>query len=585
MEDLKYTEILKLNKELTGSLITKPYNIGILSNVTVNAFKEILEYSCRVNQIEPNIELGNFDNIVQDSAIFHHKDLLIIFYDTLNIIDSIEGFFEDLDEDIYNNYKQKIFTELSIIFDNLKSTPAVLFNTFSGAYYPSNILSPLRINHFVKELNKYLLDYAPSNFKIIDIDKIYTYLGIKQSIDYRFYQSSKAPYTLSFFKAYVSSLEVLLLKFNGKLRKALIFDCDNTLWKGIIGEDGIENIEMSQLDIPGKYFYKIQQIAIYLSKKGVIIGLCSKNNESDIQEVFNSQSDMLLKAENIVITKINWDDKASNLRAIAKELNIGLDSIVFLDDSPFEVNLIKEQLPQVLTLQVPSNLSAYPEFLLKNVYKYFNLSPTSDDVQKTKMYKDQFQREIMKVEFNSIEDYLASLEIELEIKIDDPENISRISQLTQKTNQFNLTTYRYTENQIRQYMNSNNQYVFALFVKDKYGDSGLTGVCIIKEDESNSNQMIIDTFLMSCRIIGRNIEHAFINTIIEFIKYGGYATLKAQFIPTQKNIQVAKFYDVLGFNLEQEQETHKLYRLDIKNYMPHIIDYIKVSNTLRDYSV
>ncbi|HMG16584.1 MAG TPA: HAD-IIIC family phosphatase, partial [Saprospiraceae bacterium] len=438
MENLKYTEILQLNKVLATKPVGKPYNIGILSNVTINSLKEILEYSCRVNQIEPNIEIGNFDNIVQDSAIFNHKDLLIIFYDTLNIIDSIDGLFESLDDDSYNNYKQKIFTELSIIFENLKSTPAVIFNTFSDAYYPNNILTPSIISLFIKELNKYLLDFAPANFILIDIDKIYTQLGFKQCIDYRFYLSSKAPYTLSFFKTYVSLIEPILLKFNGKLKKALIFDCDNTLWKGIIGEDGIENIEMSSLNIPGKYFHKIQELAVYLSQKGIIIGLCSKNNEEDIKEVFKNHKDMFLKEENIVITKINWDDKVSNLRGIANDLNIGLESIVFVDDSSFEVNLIKEQLPEVLTLQVPTNLSEYPDFLLKKVFHYFNLSLTSDDVQKTTMYKEQFKRVNAKFEFNNIEDYLASLEIELEIKMNDTECISRISQLTQKTNQFNL---------------------------------------------------------------------------------------------------------------------------------------------------
>lgn len=581
MENLKYTEILQFNKSLTGKILSKAYNIGVLANVTVNSFKEILEYSCRVNNIEPNIEIGNFDNIVQDSSKFYQKDLLIIFYDTLNIIDNIDGYFEDLTEESYINYKQKIITELSIIFENLKSTTAVIFNTFSDAYYPSSILVSLKVSLFVEELNKYLIDFAPSNFTIVNIDKIYSKVGIQQCIDKRFYLSSKAPYTLKFFKAYVSFIENLILKNNGKLKKALIFDCDNTLWKGIIGEDGIENIEMSPLAIPGMFFSQIQQLAVYLSKKGVIIGLCSKNNEADVQEVLKNHKDMVLKEENIVISKINWGDKASNLRAIARELNISLDSLVFIDDSSFEINLIKEQLPEVLSLQVPANIAEYPEFILNNIYKYFNLLPNKDDIQKTQMYKAQFQRETDKNAFNSIEDYLASLAIEVEIITDDLLQIPRIAQLTQKTNQFNLTTFRYTDNQIEQFMKSNNHYVFAMFVKDKFGDNGLTGVCIVKEDDYDSKKMIIDTLLMSCRIIGRNIEYAFINTIINKLSSLGYVSLIANYIPTSKNIQVAEFYDNLGFKLEKELEDLKQYSLNINNYTPKQNEYVKVSNRLK----
>ncbi|MBA3682429.1 MAG: HAD-IIIC family phosphatase [Bacteroidetes bacterium] len=578
MENLKYTEILQLNKSMVGKINSKPYTIGVLSNVTVNSFKEILEYNCRINQIEPQLEIGNFDNIVQDSAVFNKKDLVVIFYDTLNIVDSVSDFFEDLNDATYANLKQKLFTELSIIFENLKTTPSVIFNLFSDEYFPFNFLTETKIKLFVNELNKYVEANAPANFKLIDINRIFSQTGFKQSFDNRFYLSSKAPYTVAFLKNYVLAIENIILKNCGKLKKAVIFDCDNTLWKGIIGEDGMENIDMSASSKHGAYFHNIQKLAVYLSKRGIIVGLCSKNNEADVLEVLRTHKDMVLKEEHIVITKVNWQDKASNLRAIAEELNIGVDSLVFIDDSSFEINLIKEQLPEVLALQVPTTLSEYPDLILKYIYRYFNLTLNSDDVKKTQMYKEQFQRENAKTAYASIEDYLASLEIELKILKDDNSYVPRIAQLTQKTNQFNLTTYRYTESQVEQFMASDKQFVFAMFVKDKFGDNGLTGVCIIKENEKDPKNAVIDSLLMSCRIIGRNIEYVYVNTIIENIAAKGYESISAQFIPTKKNAQVESFYENVGLQLKETKDGAKEYQLDIRNFSGKKVDYIKVIN-------
>lgn len=577
MENLKYTEILQLNKNLLGTIASKPYEIGILSNVTVNSFQEVLEYSCRLNQIEPKVEIGNFDNIVQDSAVLKNKDLIIIFYDVLNIVDQVSDFFEDLDQEKYNNLKYKLYTEIDIIFENLKNTSAVVFNSFSSAYYYNNNFSISKIETFVNELNTYLEQKKTNNINIINIDKLFTHVGFKQSIDYRFYHSSKAPYTLSFLKSYVNSIEPLILKNNGRLKKAIIFDCDNTLWKGVVGEDGIEGIDMSPTSKFGKFYHFVQRIAVYLSKRGVIVGLCSKNNEQDVLDVLRNHKDMILNEDHIVIKKINWLDKASNLRDIASELNIGIDSLIFVDDSDFEINLIKEQVPEIFTIQVPTLISDYPDVVFKKAIKYFNLVLNAEDAKKTEIYKQQFERENSKTAFSSIEDYLASLEIELIVVKNDQLHIPRIAQLTQKTNQFNLTTKRYTENQIQQFVSNINFEVYAMFVNDKFGDNGLTGVCIAYEDEKNPQIVKIDSLLMSCRIIGRNIEFVYLNYIINDLAKKGYQIIKADYIPTKKNGQVEYFYDNIGLKLVDNIDGTKHYLLDISNYEPKNVDYIKIN--------
>ena len=579
MENLKYTEILQLNKALVGTIQSKPYEIGVLSNVTVNSFKEVLEYSCRLNQIEPKVEIGNFDNIVQDSVVFKNKDLIIIFYDVLNIVDQVSEFFEDLEEEKYNNLKNKLFTEIDIIFENLSNSASVIFNSFSSAYYNNNNnnVQVSKIETFVKELNAYLEEKKTNNVSIVNIDKLFAHIGFKQSIDYRFYHSSIAPYTFAFLNNYVAAIETVILRNTGKHKKAIIFDCDNTLWKGVIGEDGMEGIDMSPTSKSGKFYHFVQRIAVFLSKRGVIVGLCSKNNEQDVLDILRNHKDMILKEEHIVIKKVNWVDKASNLRAIASELNIGIDSLVFVDDSYFEINLIKEQVPEITTIQVPTSISDYPDLVLKNVYTYFNLVINSDDTKRTEIYKQQFERENSKTFFSSIEDYLASLEIELKVVKNDKTHMPRIAQLTQKTNQFNLTTYRYTESQVDHFMVDNKHDVYAMFVKDKFGDNGLTGVCIAKDDENDPKTVILDTLLMSCRIIGRNIEFVYVSHIIKDLANKGYQTLTADYIPTKKNNQVEDFYDKVGLNLIENIDGTKHYSLNIAHFEPKKVDYIKIN--------
>jgi FkbH-like protein len=540
----------------------------------------VLEYSCRLNQISPKVELGNFDNIVQDSAVFKNKDLIIIFYDVLNIVDHVSEFFEDLEEEKYSNLKDKLFTEINIIFENLSNTASVIFNSFSSAYYNNNNVQVSKIETFVKELNAYVEQKKTSNISIVNIDKLFAHIGFKQSIDYRFYHSSKAPYTFVFLKNYVAAIETVILRNTGKLKKAVIFDCDNTLWKGVVGEDGMEGIDMSPTSKYGKFYHLVQRIAVFLSKRGIIIGLCSKNNEQDVLDVLRNHNDMVLKEDHIVIKKVNWIDKANNLRAIASELNIGIDSLVFVDDSNFEINLIKEQIPEILTIQVPTAISDYPDLILKNVYTYFNLILNSDDARKTEMYKRQFERENSRNAFSSIEDYLASLEIELTVVKNVKAHMPRIAQLTQKTNQFNLTTNRYTESQVDYFMEDNKHEVYAMFVKDKFGDNGLTGVCITKEDEKNPKNVIIDSLLMSCRIIGRNIEFVYVNHIIKDLANKGYQSLIADYVPTKKNAQVEDFYDKIGLAYIENIDGTKHYSLNIANFEPYKLGYIKINTEL-----
>jgi FkbH-like protein len=576
MENLRYTEILQLNNELAKEYFNSEFSAKILSNVTVNSFKEIFECSLRIKKINPLVEIGNFDNIVQDSVNSSNHNLVFVFYDILNIIDNVSSYFESLEEDSILELEQKIKSEIELILVNLRATPTVIFNTFSTAAIVSPFVNTTKLEKFVHGLNDYLYNLTTKNLVLVNTDKIIFELGRAQAFDFRFYQSAKAPYTISFFKTYLRAIESTILKVSGKVKKAIIFDCDNTLWKGVIGEDGLENIQMTANTSYGKAFFDVQCIAKHLSKNGILVGLCSKNNLSDVEEVINKHKDMVLSNDDIIIKKVNWNDKATNLQEIASELNIGVDSLLFIDDSDYEINLVKERLPDLKTFQVPKNSYLYKNELLDFIYQNTCLVVSAEDLKKTEQYKEQLVRESNKSNFDSMDSYLSSLKIKLDIHKDNFRQISRVSQLTQKTNQFNLTTHRYTESEIEEYMNSNTNHVFTTSVSDKFGDSGLTVVCIVLIDKYKAHATI-DSLLMSCRIIGRNIEFVFIDQVFQFLKSVGVKTIDSRFLKTAKNNQVSCFYDKIGFSINKDEDNQKEYSLDMGDYKNSNIDYIEIN--------
>jgi FkbH-like protein len=577
MMELKYSEILKLNKELENHFTSSSYNITVLSNVIVHQIKEILEYLLRSEVINANVRLGDFDNIVQDSKKYQNSNAVIIFWELCNIIDGLQYKIELINNGQLDEILEKTKSEIDLVLKNFEKTSLVLINKFTSLSFSSLNIRKNNLDELADQLNQYLENRVPANVRLVKLEKVISNMGLNNCLDLRYYYSSKALYTVDFFKAYAEYVKPYVMSANGKSKKALIFDCDNTLWKGILGEDGFDNIEMSTGTKDGNIFAEIQSTALALNRQGVLIGLCSKNNPGDVDEVIKSHPDMQFRDEHITINKSNWSDKVSNLKAIAQELNIGLDSLVFVDDSSFEVNLIREQLPEVTVLQVPDRLYEYPKMLRENMGIFYNLSFSDEDSKKNEMYKQQVKRETVKKEFSGIKDYLASLELKMTIFENDKSIIPRMSQMTQKTNQFNLTTKRYTEGDIQNFINDSNSDVYAFSVSDKFGDSGISGLSIVTENGA-PERAEIDTFLMSCRVIGRNIEYAFLNYIIKKIKEKKIIDLRAHYIQTPKNEQVKTFYEKCSFSLIESTDSGRNYSLDIKNYMSKQINYIKVVN-------
>lgn len=563
MINMKYSEIIKENKKLEQNEKPK-YQIAILSNIMVHQSKEICEYSLRQNGINAEVALGDYDNIVQDSLKYQNAHSVLIFWELWNLIDGLQYKIESLSDDEFSAVIDKTKHEMDIVFHNLSNVSLVVVNKLSSLVFNHFSLKQNRIDILMNELNQYLA--TKKNIILIEIDKVIASISIEKSIDLRYYYSSKTLYSIEFYKKYFEYIKPIFLATNGKTKKALIFDCDNTLWKGILGEDGFDKI---------KIYNEVQYLALQLSKKGVILGLCSKNNPQDVDEVLEKHPKMILRDENIVIKKVNWEDKATNLKSIAKELNIGLDSIVFIDDSDFEVNLIKEELPMIEVFQVPNKEYEYAIMIRDILNLFYNPKETKEDLEKVKMYKTQIKRAKEEENITDIEEYLKGLGLNITYFIDDISQADRISQMTQKTNQFNLTTKRYTKIDIETFINNKNMSVISISVNDKFGDSGIVGLAIL---EFKNDLAIIDTFLMSCRVLGRNIEYRFMDIIFDILKDKSISKVNSVYIKTLKNDQVSDLYDRYGFEVLEKDENLTRYRMLVKNYKNKNLNYIGVKN-------
>ena len=347
----------------------------------------------------------------------------------------------------------------------------------------------------------------------------------------------------------ISALSEMILRYVSAVRKSrkkcIAVDLDNTLWGGVIGEDGVEGIVLSN-NKEGARFKDTQRVLKRMREHGVMLAILSKNNPEDVEPVFK-HPDMLLKHEDFVAEVINWESKPANLKKLAKDLNIGSDSFVFLDDNPAEREQMKAECPEVTVLDFPKDTSLLPAVLSKAYDDYFfSLEVTGEDAKKTEMYRAESRRKADMTGATSVEDYLRNLEMTMELHLMMPDEEKRVTQLTNKTNQFNVTTHRYTEEEIHRFAESEDSDVVTVHMADKYGDQGLVAVLILKYQGEEAE---VDSFLMSCRVMGRDAEKEIMAKVKERMKARGVKTIRATYIKSAKNTPVEKLFDRLGFSL------------------------------------
>lgn len=575
---MRFLDILKENRKLGAELKSSKYKIGIISNITVVPLKDTLELSLRREGINAEVILGDYDSIIQDSIKFASFDAVIVIWEAVNFINGLHYCADNLTTKEHSDFRQKMEAEINLVMSNLKNTPLVMVNNFSATPSETFALNSGTLNQLCHYLNKRLEEIVQPNQVIVDLDKILISLGLRNAIDYRQFRQTKSLYTFDFFELYAESIKPAFLSALGRAKKILVLDCDNTLWGGVVGEDGLDGIKLSDVDINGSVFIEIQSLIKGMRKQGVILALCSKNNADDVDNVINNHPEMVIKEGDIVLKKVNWNDKAQNIKEIADELNIGLDSFVFIDDSPFEIELVRSSWPQVSCYQVPENLSEYPELIKKIMPQFYNLSKTEEDSKKTDMYKAESERKSDILSYETLEDYLTGLELVLSVSKGKSIPIERVAQLTQKTNQFNLTTKRYTEADIRILLADDTKEIFCFNLSDRFGSYGYTGLAIIAYSMiDNISSATLDSFLMSCRVIGRTVEQQFFYEIVKALKKEKVTKLIAYYSATPKNAQVENFYEDIGFDIVSNAEGTKEYELNLSQFSETKVPYIRVT--------
>jgi FkbH-like protein len=416
--------------------------------------------------------------------------------------------------------------------------------------------------HQLRKLNIGMAEFSSSakDLFVLDLANIQNQLGREAFFNAAMYVNNSMVLSLDALPWVAKNTVEIINSTRGIFKKCIILDLDNTTWGGVIGDDGMDKIQIGDFGI-GKAFTELQMWVKKLKERGVIVAVCSKNTESIAREPFQKHPDMVLRESDISVFVANWENKADNIRHIQKVLNIGFDSMVFLDDNPFERNIVRENIPGITVPELPEDPAQYLEYL-RTLNLFETPSYSSEDKDRTQKYQVEAKRIQNQEKFTDENSFLESLEMEAKIEGFTSFNTPRVSQLTQRSNQFNLRTQRYSEGDIQEMANSPKHIDLAFSLEDKYGDYGLISVLIM--EEKGTEELFIDTWLMSCRVLKRGMEKFVLSTLAEKAKDKGYNKLVGEYLQTAKNEIVRNHYKDLGFTEGEDG----LWYLDLKSFAP-----------------
>jgi len=381
------------------------------------------------------------------------------------------------------------------------------------------------------------------NVYIIDLDALQAACGRETFSDPKLYYIAKMPISVDVLPDVAKKVIDQVQALRGVTKKCVVLDLDNTLWGGVIGDDGLSGIQIGELGT-GHAFSDFQAWLKQLKNRGLLLAVCSKNNEPAAKEPFEKHPEMILRLEDFSMFVANWEDKASNIRAIQKCLNIGMDSLVFLDDNPFERNLVRSMIPEITVPELPEDPAMYLQYL-RSLGLFEMASYSAEDSGRTQRYRQQAERAVFESSFQSYDAYLEGLAMKAVAAPFDSFHYPRIAQLTQRSNQFNLRTVRYTEAEIEAISQDDNRISLYFTLKDKFGDHGLISVVIL--DKQPDNSLFVSEWLMSCRVLKRGMEEFIVNKILQTAAEHGYAKVLGEYIPTPKNAMVKDLYEKMGF--------------------------------------
>lgn len=447
-----------------------------------------------------------------------------------------------------------------------KNLPAVRIIQSNYAIPPEHLLGNLERQTiysrttFLEMLNNKIAAVSPDTVSIVDLDLISNYVGKRNWFDYQAYFLNKAGFRLDYLPQAASAYADIILLQQGKVRKCLVLDLDNTIWGGTVGDLGWDGIMLDPNEATGEAYRYFQQYVKSLKERGVILAICSKNEEDIAKEAFEKNQYMILQMDDIACFVANWHDKATNIKHIAEKLNIGLDSLVFFDDNPAEREIVASCLPEVEVIDVPDDPALYVSVLdSSNPFQWLEL--TKEDVARSNSYVENRKRSAMIEQFVDYDSYLQALEMSGKVVAVDEKRIARFTQLLNKSNQFNLRTERYTEGEIRAMAADKKYSLLGFELKDKFSDYGLISCVII---EWQNETCFIRSWVMSCRVLKRGVENMLFTYIYRLAKKHGSMKINGEYLPTKKNKLVKDFLDGLGFDLlTTKNDGSKYYQYDL----------------------
>jgi len=571
--------------QIRDQLALVKFKLAILRSFTVEPIVLLLRTEAFVYGIDLEVHVGEFNTYVQD--IIDANSFLYRFAPTAVVLavrveeaapDLASGF-ADLAPDAARQAAERVVRtfEQSVSVFRQHSQAALIVHSLAPPSDPSlGVLdgqSEVGQSGLIRKINAELRRVAESfrGVYILDYESLVARHGSQRWHDERKWLMARLPISADHLLPMAREWMRFLVPLTGRTAKAMVVDLDNTLWGGVIGEDGATGIKIGP-EYPGAAYQALHRALLDLSCRGVLLAICSKNNLDDAMEALEKHPGMLLRPKHFAALRINWTDKAQNLREIAQELNIGVESLAFLDDNPFEREQVRSVLPEVIVIDLPKNPLEYAA-AVRDCPVFERLTLSAEDQQRTAMYAEQRQRTHVEQTFQSKEDFFRFLEQEAELEAVSDLTLARVAQLTQKTNQFNLTTRRYTEQQIAEMAKRPDWHIFSIRVKDRFGDHGLVGVAIAHD---LGEQCEVDTFLLSCRVIGRTVETALLAHIARSAAERGCKRLVGRFLPTRKNAPARDFYEQHGFQRQEGNGTGSLWALDLNNSPLRSPEWIKL---------
>jgi len=562
-------------------------SLAVIGSSTLEPLAACIDVKTRLEGFQTTTFVGGFNTYRQEAldtnSPFYKSepDVIVLSVDAWSVLDQqFQAIFVRASEKDRLSFQKDLVNSVASVVEVLeKNTSAIILvnNFIAPVFSPLGIVDSkqkIGLKHFIEGANSALVDrFLKSNrVFIVDLDTVSSDFGKSRIMNWNTWYRGSVPFSEDFTPVLADEYLRYIRALKGRAKKCIVLDLDNTLWGGIIGEDGIEGIKLSNTS-PGIEYVDFQRGLLSLYNRGVILAICSKNNYDDAVKVFREHPAQVLKEEHFAAMRINWQNKASNIAELAKEINIGLDSMVFFDDNPVERAQVSQVLPEVLVVELPKNPRLYRE-TLENLKVFDVLSLTKEDLVRGEMYAGKRKRAELEQTATSIEDFLRTLDLKVKIQPVNDFDTPRVVQLIGKTNQFNLTTRRHTDSDVQNFRKSEDAVVYSMAVSDKFGDEGVVGVAIVKMKDSD---WWIDTLLMSCRVIGRTVETALLARIVADARAAKAKRVIGEYIPTKKNPPAADVYERHGFGMPAETDYNGTsWILNLETDTIEVPDYIEL---------